>query len=165
MAVKARMQYDDRGVFDSDIDFTNSPSLTKQSDAIDSDINSLFARFERTGQLPNMILQDGVYGDFSNVVDYQKAVEIVTHASKQFEALDVSIRNRFNNNAAEFLAFATDPANMDELEKMKLLKPEVIAQREAERVRKAAEIEAAESLKTTAYERALIEKIKKELEK
>lgn len=165
MAIKARCQYDERGVFESDLSFEGAVSLTKQSDAIDADINSLFARFERTGQLPNMIVKEASYGDFSSVPSYQEAVEIVRHADEQFINLDVSIRNRFDNDPAKFLAFATDPANIDELEKMKLLKPEIVAQRQAERKASEEAMVAAREAKNVADERALIEKIKLELGK
>jgi len=161
--VKARMQYDVRPILESDVDFSNTVSLTKQSDSVDCDVNVLFKRFERTGQLPNMIVKESSYGDFSQVRDYQESIDIVRKANEQFEALDVSIRNRFSNDPALFLAFATDPANLDELEKMHLLKPEVVQEREAARRKVNEEALAAASVKAEADERRLIDKIKLEL--
>lgn len=161
--VKARMQYDERPILESDVDFSNTVSLTKQSDAVDCDVNVLFKRFERTGQLPNMIVRDATYGDFSNVPTYQEAVEVVRRADEQFQALDVSLRNRFDNDPSKFLAFVTDPANVDSLEEMGLLKPEVVAQREADRKKAADEATALATAKADGYERQLIEKVKKEI--
>lgn len=129
----ARSQYDERKPFASDISFEGDKGVTKQADAKDCDINAIFKRFERTGQLPDLIVRDGRYGDFTAVPDYQEACNIVNLAKEQFDALDVSIRNKFENDPAKFLAFATDEKNVDELEKMGLLKPEVVAARAAAR--------------------------------
>lgn len=165
----ARSQYDDRPHVVSDLNFAGDPGMTKQADAKDCDINYIMKRFERTGVLPDMIAREPRYGDFSDVFSFQDALNVVNHANEQFMNLDVSIRNRFENDPAKFLAFATDPKNLDELGKMGLLKPETVAARaaaskaaaEAER----ASFEAAKLAKAQADERALIEKIKAELAK
>ncbi|QXP08281.1 MAG: internal scaffolding protein [Arizlama microvirus] len=161
----ARAQYDERPKLNSDISFEGDPGLTKQADAKDADINAIFKRFERTGQLPNMIANEGRYGDFSAVPDYEQAVQIVRTAEEQFLALDVTVRNRFDNDPAKFLGFATDSKNMDELEKMGLLKPEAIAARKAERDLIAENARNAEAAAKAASEKALIDKIKAELNK
>ncbi|QXP08458.1 MAG: internal scaffolding protein [Arizlama microvirus] len=127
----ARTQYDERPSLASDLSFEGDKGVTKQSDLKDCDINTIFKRYERTGQLPDMIQKNGSYGDFSAVPDYQEACNIVNHAKIQFESLDVAVRNRFDNDPAKFLAFATDNKNYDEMEKMGLLKPEILAERAA----------------------------------
>lgn len=126
--ITARHEYMDRPTLKSDL-ACDDPSLTKQSDLKDCDINSIFKKYERTGQLPDLIVKNGRYGDFTSVPDYQEALNIIQTASEQFNALSVEIRNRFANDPAQFLAFATDSRNMDELEKMGLLKPEVVKAR------------------------------------
>lgn len=146
--ITARSQYDERPSVASDLSFVGDKGVTKIADAKDCDLNEMFRRFEKTGQLPNLIAREGRYGDFSSVPDYQEACEIVRHANEQFENLDVAIRNRFANDPAKFLEFATDPKNLDDMEKMGLLKPEVVkaraearekADKEAYEARKAAE--------------------------
>ncbi|QXP08422.1 MAG: internal scaffolding protein [Arizlama microvirus] len=129
--ITAKHQYDERLPLASDLSFVGDKGVTKQSDAKDCDINSIFKKYERSGQLPDMIVRDGRYGDFSEVPDYQDALNIVKTAEDQFKALDVDVRNRFGNDPAAFLAFATDPRNVDELGRMGLLKPEAIAARKA----------------------------------
>lgn len=136
----ARHQYSDRPTFASDLSFVGDKGVTKQSDAKDCDINAIFKRFERSGQLPDMILKNGRYGDFSAVPDYQEACQIVQTAREQFDSLDVNIRNRFENDPSKFLEFATDEKNYDEMERMGLLKPEVVkARNDAKAAVKAAE--------------------------
>lgn len=102
------------------VDFTGKVSLTKQSFKDDSDINNITKRYERTGALPDMIKENPKYGDFSSVPTFQEALEIVSLAEEQFNALDAHIRIRFQNDPAQFLAFATDKRNMSEMVKMGL---------------------------------------------
>lgn len=153
--ITARAQYDERPALASDISFEGDRGVTKQSDLKDCDINSIFKRYEKTGQLPDLIAKNGSYGDFSAVPDYQEAVNIVRLAESQFLALDADLRNRFENDPAKFLAFATDEKNMDELEKMGLLKPEVVQAR--------AEARKAKDLENEAARKAAAEKAKKDL--
>jgi len=120
----ARNQYDTRNAFASDLSFEGDKGVTKQSDAKDCDINKIFERYERTGQLPDLIAKNGRYGDFSSVPDYQESCNIVAFANEQFNALDVRIRNRFANDPAKFLEFVNDEKNIDEMDKMGLLTPE-----------------------------------------
>lgn len=161
----ARSQYDTRPTLNSDVSFEGDKGVTKQSDLKDTDINAIFKRYERTGQLPDMIAKNGSYGDFSAVPDYQEAVNIVRHAEEQFSALDVTIRNRFENDPTKFLAFATDEKNYDELEKMGLLKPEVVKARADQREAKA-NLAREERLKAEAdAKKALVAEIKAELSK
>jgi phage internal scaffolding protein len=107
-------------------------SLTQQQFKEESDINNILKKFENTGQLPEMIKAQPQYGDFSTVPDYQEAMHTISKAVEQFEALSSKIRDRFQNNPENFLAFATDPTNVDEMVSMglaeakKILTPEEI---------------------------------------
>lgn len=141
METIARSQYDERKPMTSDLSFEGDQGVTKQADLKDTDINAIFKRYERTGQLPNMIVREPRYGDFSNVPDYQEAMQIVKHADEQFQSLDVTVRNRFANDPVKFLEFVQDEKNLDEMEKMGLLKPEIVEQRR--QARKAADAQAA----------------------
>lgn len=60
------------------------------------------------------------YGDFASVPDYQSAAQIYINAQNQFNSLDAHVRKRFNNNPAEFLEFASDASNVDEMVKLGL---------------------------------------------
>lgn len=136
MTIVARSVYDARPVLKSDISFVGDPGLTKQADAKDCDINNIMKRYERTGELPLMIAREARYGDFSAAPDYQAALNTVRLADEQFASLDVHIRNRFNNNPVEFLEFATNPANQEEMIKLGLATRKPLSDAE-----KAAEIE------------------------
>lgn len=85
--------------------------VTKQADADSCDINKIYARYLKDGQLPPNVRSPGTYGDYSSVPDYQESLEIVRSAEKQFLLLPVELRNRFENDPVKFLEFATNPAN------------------------------------------------------
>lgn len=94
-------------------------SRTKQSFKEECDINNIVRKAEKQGQLP---LRDRVaqYGDFSNVPSYQESLEVVRKAEEQFLLVGSRIRARFNNNPEEFLAFASDPRNGEEMVRLGL---------------------------------------------
>jgi len=163
--ITARAQYDERPTLKSDISFAGDKGVTKQSDLKDADINAIFKRFERTGQLPTMIAKEGRYGDFSAVPDYQEAVTIVRTAEEQFANLDATLRNRFENDPAKFLEFATNPENMDQLENMGLLKPEVVEARKQARAVVASQNDAKNQAEKAKMKADLIAEIKAELNK
>lgn len=91
------------------------PTLTEQSHKDSCDINYILKRFETTGELPDMIRQNPIYGDFSDVGSYQEAMHIVQQAQLQFASLSSKIRERFQNDASQFLAFCENPANVEEM--------------------------------------------------
>jgi len=163
METIARSQYDVRPSFTSDLSFEGDKGVTKQSDMKDADINAMFKRFEKSGQLPIMIQKEPRYGDFSAVPEYQDAVNIVKTAEEQFLNLDVNLRNRFENDPAKFLAFATDENNKAELAKLGLLNQAAMDKIKEEQVRIGQEAIAAQQAKKLADEKALIAKIKAEL--
>lgn len=106
---------------------------TKQSFKEECDINSILKKFERTGVVPGNA-KTPKYGDFSEGTTYQEALNLVITAEQQFASLPARARERFQNDPAKFLDFATNASNADEMAKMGLIKPEAI-----ERVEKAKE--------------------------
>lgn len=96
------------------------PSRTKQSFKEESDINSVLKKYARTGVLDAKAVDSGIYGDFSNAVTYQEAMNTVIRAQEQFAGLPSFVRNKFRNDPTEFLAFVEDSANADELVRMGL---------------------------------------------
>jgi len=107
-----------------DTDFAvrnDDPSKTQQSDARDTDINVIMKRYEQTGQLP-AALGSPLFGDFTNAPDYRQAVEAVNTAHEAFMQIPAKVRAQFNNDPQQFIEFATNPANAEELLKMGLAK-------------------------------------------
>ena len=97
------------------LDCSHEPSMTQQSAKDECDINNILKRYEKTGILPDLIREDGAYGDFSEVPEYQEALNIVEKAQFQFNSLDGHLRKRFDNEPAKFLEFCQNPANLEEM--------------------------------------------------
>lgn len=97
-------------------------SLTKQSFASDSNINTIMGRYMKTGELPTLNPAKPNYG-YAPSYDFKEALEIVDKMSEQFEKLPAGIRQQFDNDPAEFLAFVEDPVNAPEARELGLLPP------------------------------------------
>jgi len=98
------------------------PSLTDQSQAADADINTIMARYEKTGTLPDYG-QSPMYGDFSDMPTFMEAQEVLRRGSEAFAALPSRVRAEFDNDPAQFVAFASDPGNVDQMRIWGLAKP------------------------------------------
>jgi len=96
---------------------SGGPSLTQQHFANEVNINSIIARYNRTGYLTDP-LKPGFsrpqFGDFSDIVDFQTAQDIVIRGNEAFASLPSAIRKRFDNDPSLFLSFMDDISNRDE---------------------------------------------------
>lgn len=105
-------------------------SLAQQHELEETDINVIVKRFGVTGMLPQRTLPP-LFGDFTDVVDFREAQTKIREAQEAFDALPAEVRFRFGNDPAEFVEFATDEANIDELRKLGLAKAVEAAKVEA----------------------------------
>lgn len=97
-------------------------SMTKVSFQNEVDINQIVERAQKNGTLPARIQENPVYGEFTRSVEWANAHDIVVKAQEQFMGLDARTRAKFNNNPAEFLAFAENPNNLDQMIELGLAK-------------------------------------------
>lgn len=102
--------------------FGDEKSRTKQSFAAECNINNIMKKYQKTGVLEHIARHAPTYGDFTPI-DYKQAMETVAEANSMFEELPSSVRTRFSNDPAEFLAFVEEPENIDALRDMGLAKP------------------------------------------
>lgn len=121
--IRAPYQYDQKAASDEvAIDFTGIASMTDQSFAEEVNINTIVERFGLTGELPeNLIMPRD--GDFTEALDYQQSLNLLIMANQAFLELPAQIRARFGNNAEEFVAFASDPVNLEECRRLGLADP------------------------------------------
>ncbi len=96
-------------------------SRTKQEFRDECNINNVVAAHRITGQFTHVSAVMPAYGDFSNVNDYQEAVDQIKAAEVSFAQLPAKVRKRMGNDPAEFIAFLEDPANQEEAEKLGLV--------------------------------------------
>lgn len=119
--------------------FKGAQRRTKSEFKEECDINNIMKKFNQTGQLPGMIQKNPQYGDFSDPITYQDALNTVIHAQEQFAGLPAHVRARFANDPQLFLKFATDASNAKEMASLGLMKPEAVERVKSEKAaRKAA---------------------------
>lgn len=99
-------------------------SATKQSFKDECDINVIMKRYEQSGVLQHLARGEPQYVDASSL-DYQASMELVVAAREQFMALPSRVRERFQNDPAQMLAFVEDRANLDEARELGLVPPKV----------------------------------------
>lgn len=95
---------------------------TQQQFGEECDINTIVHRFGLTGQLPQN-LEVPMTGDFSEVVDYQTALNKLMLADEAFMQMPAEIRERFGNDAGKFVDFTSNPMNVEECRKWGLARP------------------------------------------
>lgn len=88
-------------------------SRAKQSFAAECDINNILKKYVKTGLLP-IVAKSPSFDDFSDVVDYQSAMNVVLSAQGAFAELPSKVRARFGNDPANFMSFMANPDNADE---------------------------------------------------
>lgn len=98
------------------------PSRTKQQFKAECDINTIIARFLKTGTNDFVNKYEPRYGDVTGI-EYQSAMQTVAAAKSLFNAMPAHLRARFENEPAKFLAFVQDEKNREEARELGLLKP------------------------------------------
>lgn len=96
------------------------PTLAQQHARDECDINTIVRRFGLTGELPNNVRVPR-YGDFTQVSDYQTAMNMVLEANAAFMQLPADVRTRFNNDPGALVDFISDDSNRAEAEKLGLV--------------------------------------------
>lgn len=96
--------------------------LTRQSFKKECDVNSIMAKYAKTGLIDHVSRVEARYGDFTGAPSsYLEAMQTVIDGQTAFAALPASLRKEFDNDPALFLQFMSDPANVDRMRELKLL--------------------------------------------
>lgn len=99
--------YDAKAVSDLYSWDTGSQSKVQQHLGVEVDVNTIMRRHGITGALP-LGPATGVYGDFTDISDYESAVERVRGAEKRFMELPADVRERFKNDPGLLIKRATE---------------------------------------------------------
>ncbi len=97
----------------------------------DCNINTIMARFQKTGLVDHISNHQLEYG-FATPMQYHESMNIITHADSMFNELPSNIRNKFNNNPQAFLEFVQDPKNAEEAQKLGIALSTTAAEKAAE---------------------------------
>jgi len=93
-----------------------------QSFARESDINTIMARYQKTGMIVNVNKRTPFWGDVTMApTDLIEAQEILVASKTAFEQLPSMLRAMFNNSPTELLRWLDDPANTEQATKWGLL--------------------------------------------
>lgn len=115
---KFRTAYD-RDSFEG-ITFTE-PTMAQQHFKDECDVNNILRKYEATGLVTHLANGTPSYGDFSSVLDFQQAQNLLIEAQDAFDALPASLRKRFDNDPAVMLEFIENPDNREEAERLGLV--------------------------------------------
>lgn len=77
------------------------------------DINNIVSKYKKTGIIDKQ-RKDGFYGDFTNAVDYDTALNKLRDADKDFSLLPSQLREKFENNPSKLIDFIANSDNYDE---------------------------------------------------
>lgn len=100
---------------------SSKPSLTQQEFKESCDINNILAKFSvqarALGVEPSQLMpQDqGTYGDFSQLDDFQTAQNKIAFLNDQFSNLPSDVRRKFGDDLNTFMSALSDPNRIDEL--------------------------------------------------
>lgn len=104
-----------------ELSFVDEPVITIQGLADEVDINRIMSRYQVTGLVSHVNRHAPMYGEIRSS-DFQEAMETVLLGQAMFDELPSTVRRYFENDPAQFLAFVSDPDNVDELERLGLRK-------------------------------------------
>ncbi|WNK12896.1 MAG: internal scaffolding protein [Microvirus sp.] len=96
-----------------------------QSQKDEADINTIVRRFGVTGLLPMQTAVPLNYDFADNVFDFRTAMDMINAAERAFLEVPASIRTRFGNDPGEYVAFCSNPDNIEELRKLGLAPPNI----------------------------------------
>lgn len=80
-------------------------SRTKQAPAIENDLNRIVARFQGAPTMPVKADGNPHYADFTNVMEYKDACDLVAEANAAFMDVPARIREYFGHDAANLMEF------------------------------------------------------------
>lgn len=90
-------------------------SRTQQHEKDSADINVIVERYTVKGQAMPVNRREATYGDVSDAVELQEAINLQEEAKAEFESLDVKVREICENNPVKFLELLSSPDGVDKL--------------------------------------------------
>lgn len=91
------------------------PSFTQQHHKKDCDVNNIIKKYDKTGLITHVNHMKAQFGDFSEVMDYQEAQNVLIGVQEHFMQLPSYVRKQFDNDPETFMNFVSNPDNADEM--------------------------------------------------
>jgi len=105
---------------ETSLDCSDDPGFTQQQFKEECDINVIVEKFMKTGEMPDNV-RVPIEGDFTDVTDYQSALNAVIAADDAFMELPPDVRAEFDNNPQKLMDFLADDKNRARAEELGLL--------------------------------------------
>ncbi|WNK14838.1 MAG: internal scaffolding protein [Microvirus sp.] len=123
MFLRTEHNYDrDKASAETGLACTEEEGLTQQQFKEETDINTIVKRFGLTGELPGDF-QMPRSGDFTEVNDFQSAMNMIRTAQQEFDRMPAELRARFNFDPQRLFDFLDDGNNRAEALKLGLIQP------------------------------------------
>ncbi|UDN67479.1 internal scaffolding protein [robinz microvirus RP_29] len=100
------------------------PSETRQEFAAECDINTIMKNYDAYLADPRRSIREPMYYDLSAYPDDLMGFMRLMHEGEAaFMTLPASVRKEFDNDPVEFVSYAADPANVEQMRDWGLAKP------------------------------------------
>lgn len=106
-------------------------SMAQQHMKDECDINNIMAKYQKTGLITHVAKHQGNYDDFTVMPDFKTAMDTMAAANEMFLEIPAALREKFDHDAGQFVEFATDPNNYDEMVELGLVPVETQMANEA----------------------------------
>lgn len=111
---------------DNSIEFGDK-SRTRQEFSDECDINNIMKKYKTTGMLTHMNKGQPSYYDFTDTpADLQAAMNMMLEADQAFMRLPAQTRLSLGNDPVEFVKFAADADNIDQMREWGLAPPKPV---------------------------------------
>lgn len=111
-----------RGDYEPDDFICVGESMTKQAPAEETDVNLIVARYVKTGDTSALMRVQGSFADVSTIGDFNECMQKIKGAESAFQELPAEIRDYFNNDPGQLADAMSNPARVEELTAMGLLR-------------------------------------------
>lgn len=108
--MKFKTAYSKRTPSETNIDYSDIPSMAVQEQKESTDINNILRRFQETGLIEH-VNEHQDYGDFTNV-DFQTQQNTVAKIQSTFNELPGNVRQQFNHNPQKWIDHISNPDNV-----------------------------------------------------
>jgi phage internal scaffolding protein len=119
MFIRSNYNYDQQEASEASAVTCAEPTLTQQHFKEQQDINRIVKQYAKTGVAVQTIRKP-MPDDYVGITDYHSAMNAIRAGDDAFAELPSNIRERFNNDPAEFVDFCLDEANHEEAAKLGL---------------------------------------------
>ena len=92
-------------------------SMTEQHHARSCDINTIMAKYQKTGVLEHLARYEPTFGDVSDL-DFKRAMDTVAAVKSEFHDLPAFVRDHFDQDEAAYLAAVSTPEGLQEIREL-----------------------------------------------